>query len=108
LLQKIFSRWRIEDIRYCNDNGEEQNPHALNHWQRMIAAQNQQKNYADKRYRELAFEAKDQAFLKVSSMKGIVRFNKKGKSSPRFVGSFDIIGRIGSVVYRELYYLYVW
>jgi hypothetical protein len=41
LLQKIFSRWRIEDIRYCNDNGEEQNPHALNHWQRMIAAKSE-------------------------------------------------------------------
>ncbi|KAL4026018.1 hypothetical protein IC575_014425 [Cucumis melo] len=39
-------------------------------------------------------------FLKVAPMKGVLRFEKKGKLSPRFVGPFDILERIGSVAYR--------
>ncbi|TYK09567.1 pol protein [Cucumis melo var. makuwa] len=39
-------------------------------------------------------------FLKVAPMKGVLRFEKKGKLSPRFVGLFEIQKRIGSVAYR--------
>ena len=36
----------------------------------------------------------------MSPWKGVVRFGKKGKSVPRYVGPFEIIERIGSVAYR--------
>ncbi|GKA03142.1 putative reverse transcriptase domain-containing protein [Tanacetum coccineum] len=42
----------------------------------------------------------DQVLLKVSPWKGVVRFGKKGKLAPRYVGPFEILERIGPVAYR--------
>ncbi|XP_070004308.1 uncharacterized protein [Nicotiana sylvestris] len=53
--------------------------------ERMKTAQSCQKSYADMRRRELEFQVDDWVFLKVSPMKGIIRFRKKGKLSPRQV-----------------------
>ena len=39
-------------------------------------------------------------FLKVSPMKGIMRFGKKGNLAPRFLGPYEIIERIGNVAYK--------
>nr|GFD00802.1 reverse transcriptase domain-containing protein [Tanacetum cinerariifolium] len=46
------------------------------------------------------FSVADLVLLKVSSWKGVVRFGKKGKLAPRFVGPFEITERIGPVAYR--------
>ena len=59
-----------------------------------------QKSYADKRRRPLEFSVGDSVFLKVAPMKGVMRFGKKGKLSPRYIGPFEIIERIGKVAYR--------
>jgi hypothetical protein len=67
---------------------------------RIKTAQDRQKSYADKRRKELSFEVGDKVFLKVAPMKGILRFGKKGKLSPRFIGPFEIIEKIGNVAYR--------
>jgi hypothetical protein len=58
--------------------------------ERMSAAQSRQKSYTDNRMRPLEFELEDRVFLKVSPMRGVMRFWKKGKLSPRFVGPFEI------------------
>ncbi|GKD28700.1 putative reverse transcriptase domain-containing protein, partial [Tanacetum coccineum] len=42
----------------------------------------------------------DQVLLKVSSWKGVVRFSRKGKLAPRYVGPFKIVKRVGLVAYR--------
>ena len=68
--------------------------------QRLETARSRNKSYADKRRRPLEFEVGDHVFLKVSPKKGIMRFGKKGKLSPRFVGPFLILERIGEVAYR--------
>ena len=68
--------------------------------QHMKTSQNRQKNYADKRRKPLEFTVGEQVFLKVSPMRGIMRFGKKGKLSPRYVGPFEILERIGPVAYR--------
>ena len=52
---------------------------------RLKIAQSRQKSYADVRRRELVFHVEDWRFLKVSPMKGVMRFVKKGKLSPRYV-----------------------
>ncbi|KAA0055585.1 pol protein [Cucumis melo var. makuwa] len=39
-------------------------------------------------------------FLKVVPMRGVLRFKRKGKLSPRFVGPFEILKRISPVAYR--------
>ncbi|KAL4035263.1 hypothetical protein IC575_003944 [Cucumis melo] len=59
-----------------------------------------QKSYPDVRRKDLEFEVGDMVFLKVAPMKGVLRFTKKGKLSPRFVGPFEILERIGPVAYR--------
>ena len=67
---------------------------------RLKKAQSHQKSYADVRRRELEFQVDDWVFLKVSSMKGLMRFGKKGKLSPRYVGPYKILKRIGKVAYE--------
>ncbi|KAI3794915.1 hypothetical protein L1987_37556 [Smallanthus sonchifolius] len=67
---------------------------------RMKAAQDRQKSYADKRRRPIEFDVGDRVMLKVSPWKGIIRFRKRGKLSPRFVGPFRIMARVGEVAYR--------
>ncbi|KAD2805709.1 hypothetical protein E3N88_39086 [Mikania micrantha] len=64
------------------------------------AARDRQKSYADNRRRPLEFQIGDLVMLKVSPWKGIFRFGKRGKLSPRFVGPFKILERIRSVAYR--------
>jgi hypothetical protein len=63
-------------------------------------AQARQKNYADKRHQPLVFQVNDHVYLKVSPMKGVNRFEVKGKLAPRYIGSFSILERYGPVVYR--------
>ncbi|TYJ96313.1 pol protein [Cucumis melo var. makuwa] len=66
----------------------------------MHTAQSRQKSYADVRRKDLEFEIGDKVFLKVAPMKGVLRFERRGKLSPRFVGPFEILERIGPVAYR--------
>ncbi|KAJ9544751.1 hypothetical protein OSB04_024458 [Centaurea solstitialis] len=68
--------------------------------EKLKAARDRQKSYADNRRKPLEFQVGDRVLLKVSPWKGIIRFGKKGKLSPRFVGPFEILERIGSVAYR--------
>ncbi|GJU53016.1 putative reverse transcriptase domain-containing protein [Tanacetum coccineum] len=67
---------------------------------RLKAARNRQKSYANKRRKPLEFSVGDYVLLKVSPWKGVVRFGKKGKLAPRFVGPFEIIEKVGPVAYR--------
>ncbi|GJV52694.1 putative reverse transcriptase domain-containing protein [Tanacetum coccineum] len=58
---------------------------------RLKAARDCQKSYDDERRKPLEFSVGDYVLLKVSLWKGVVRFGKKGKLAPRFVGPFEII-----------------
>ena len=52
---------------------------------RLAICYNRKKSYADNRKRALEFEMGDQVYLKILPMKGVMRFGKKGKFSPRYV-----------------------
>ncbi|GJS65868.1 putative reverse transcriptase domain-containing protein [Tanacetum coccineum] len=67
---------------------------------RLKAARDHQKSYADKRRKPLEFSVGDYVLLKVSPWKGVVRFRKKWKLAPRFVGPFKIIEKVGPAAYR--------
>ncbi|GJT40165.1 putative reverse transcriptase domain-containing protein [Tanacetum coccineum] len=67
---------------------------------RLKAARDRKKSYADKRMKPLEFSVGDYVLLKVSPWKCVVRFRKKGKLTPRFVGPFKIIEKVGPVAYR--------
>ncbi|GJU05218.1 putative reverse transcriptase domain-containing protein [Tanacetum coccineum] len=68
--------------------------------EKLKAARDHQKSYADNRRKPLEFEVGDRVMLKVSPWKGVIRFRKKGKLAPRYVGPFEILERIGPVAYR--------
>nr|GEZ04776.1 hypothetical protein [Tanacetum cinerariifolium] len=59
-----------------------------------------EKSYADKHRKSLEFQPGDHVFLKVSPARGVRRFGIKGKLSPRFIGPFEILDRVGEVSYR--------
>ena len=66
----------------------------------LLMAQSGQKSYAGVRRRPLEFEVGDHVFLKVMPKRGVVRFGKRGKLSPRFIGPLEILERVGTVAYR--------
>ncbi|GJW70809.1 putative reverse transcriptase domain-containing protein [Tanacetum coccineum] len=68
--------------------------------QRMQAARDRQKSYADLKRKPMEFEVGDNVMLKVLPWKGVVRFGKQGKLNPRFVGPFKVIKRVGDVAYK--------
>jgi hypothetical protein len=63
-------------------------------------AQSRQKSYADGKRRDVSFQEGDYVYLKVSPIRGLRRFKVKGKLSPRFIGPFQILQRVGEVAYR--------
>ncbi|GJY78095.1 putative reverse transcriptase domain-containing protein [Tanacetum coccineum] len=67
---------------------------------KLKAARDRQMSYADNRRKPLEFELGDRVMIKVSPWKGVIRFGKKGKLAPRYVGPFDILERVGPVAYQ--------
>ncbi|GKB95437.1 putative reverse transcriptase domain-containing protein [Tanacetum coccineum] len=64
----------------------------INH--RLQASRDRQRSYADKRRKPLEFQVGDKVMLKVSPWKGVIRFGKRGKLNPRYVGPFKILAKI--------------
>ncbi|GJS05290.1 putative reverse transcriptase domain-containing protein [Tanacetum coccineum] len=67
---------------------------------RIQAARDRQKSYADRRRKPLEFEAGDKVMLKVSPWKGVIRFGKREKLNPRYIGPFKILAKVGTLAYR--------
>jgi hypothetical protein len=63
-------------------------------------AQSRQKSYAEGKRRDLVFQEGDYLYLKVSPIRGLCRFKVQGKFSPRFIGPFKILERVGEVAYK--------
>ncbi|GKF23333.1 putative reverse transcriptase domain-containing protein, partial [Tanacetum coccineum] len=67
---------------------------------RIQVARDRQKSYANIRRKPMVFQVGDRVMLKVSPWKGVVRFGKRGKLNPRYVGPFKMIKRVGTVTYK--------
>ncbi|GJV33364.1 putative reverse transcriptase domain-containing protein [Tanacetum coccineum] len=63
------------------------------------AARDRQKSYANRRRKPLEFQVGDKVMLRVSSWKGVIRFDKRGKLNPRYIGPFKILANVGTEVY---------
>ncbi|GJR78457.1 putative reverse transcriptase domain-containing protein [Tanacetum coccineum] len=100
-LQHIFSQKELNIAETSMDRVlQETTEKILQIKDRLKAARDRQKSYADKRRKPLEFSVGDYVLLKVSPWKGVVRFGKKGKLAPRFVRPFEIIKKVGPVAYR--------
>ncbi|GJT35185.1 hypothetical protein Tco_0925604 [Tanacetum coccineum] len=66
----------------------------------MQAARDQQKNYSNLKRKPMEFQVGDRVMLKVLPWKGVVRFGKRGKLNPRYVGPFKVPEKGGSVAYK--------
>ncbi|GJT41320.1 putative reverse transcriptase domain-containing protein [Tanacetum coccineum] len=64
---------------------------------RIQATRDRQKSYANIRRKPMVFQVGDKIMLKVSPWKRVVRFGKRGKLNPRYVGPFKVIERVGTV-----------
>nr|GFB39398.1 DNA/RNA polymerases superfamily protein [Tanacetum cinerariifolium] len=67
---------------------------------RMQAARDRQKSYTDLKRKQMEFQVGDKVMLKVSPGKGVVRFGKRGKLNPGYVGPFKVLEKIGKVSYK--------
>ncbi|KAK6147895.1 hypothetical protein DH2020_018807 [Rehmannia glutinosa] len=68
--------------------------------ERIRTAHSRQKSYADKRRKDLEFEAGDEVFLRLFPRKGLINPRKGGKLSPRYIGPYKILQRIGKLAYK--------
>ena len=68
--------------------------------EKLLAAQSRKKEYADRKVKDMEFMEGEQVLLKVSPMKGVMRFGKRGKLSPRYIGPFEVLKRVGEVAYE--------
>ena len=68
--------------------------------ERLKVANNRHKSYADMKRKDIRYEIGEKVFLKVSPWKKVMRFGKKGKLSPRFIGPYEVIEKVGPVAYR--------
>ncbi|GKB83047.1 hypothetical protein Tco_0949942 [Tanacetum coccineum] len=66
----------------------------------MQAARDRQKSYTDLKRKPMEFQVEDKVMLKVSPWNGVVRFGKRGKLNPRYVGPFKMLEKVGEVAYK--------
>ncbi|XP_069151892.1 uncharacterized protein [Solanum lycopersicum] len=67
---------------------------------RLATAYSQQKSYTDNRKWPLEFDVGDHVYFNISPMKGVMRFGRKGKLIPRYVGSYEFLQRMRGVDYK--------
>ena len=68
--------------------------------QRLKVASDRHKSYANLKRKDIEYEVGDKVLLKVSPWRKVLRFGKKGKLRPRFIGLYEVLERIGPVAYR--------
>ena len=68
--------------------------------ERLKVSNDRQKSYADMKRKYIRYEIEEKVFLKVSPWKKVMRFGKNGKLSPRFIGPYEVIKKVGPVAYR--------
>ncbi|GKE09982.1 hypothetical protein Tco_1413533 [Tanacetum coccineum] len=66
----------------------------------MQVARDRKKSYSDLKRKPMEFQVGDKVMLKILPWKGVIRFGKRGKLNPRYVGSFKVLEKVGSIAYK--------
>nr|GEV59631.1 putative reverse transcriptase domain-containing protein [Tanacetum cinerariifolium] len=98
-LSRVHQTFHVSNLKKCYADEPLVMPLEGIH-EKLKEARTRQKSYADKYRRSLEFQQGDHVFLEVSPARGVRRFGIKGKLSPRFIGPFEILDRVGEVSYR--------
>ena len=75
--------------------------------ERLKVATDRKKSYANMKRKYIRYEVGKKVFSKVSPLKKVMRFGKKGKFSPRFIGPYEVIEKVGPMEYH-CHYLRNW
>ena len=67
---------------------------------RLKVSTNRHISYADMKRKNIPYEVGEKVFMKVSPLKKVMRFGKKGKLNPIFIGPYEMIEKVGLVAYR--------
>ena len=67
---------------------------------RLQLAKSRQKSYYNAKHRQISFEPGEHVYLRVTPMKGVKRFQTRGKLAPKFIGPFPVMPRVGTVAYQ--------
>ncbi|XP_060183067.1 uncharacterized protein LOC132613023 [Lycium barbarum] len=90
----------VDFVAMCGNCQQVKYEHQWPDEAKVLVAQSRPKNYADRKVQELKFAIGDQVQLKVSPMKCVMRFGKRGKLSTRYIDPFEILDCIGDVASR--------
>nr|GEU98749.1 putative reverse transcriptase domain-containing protein [Tanacetum cinerariifolium] len=93
---KKLARMYLKEVVTRNETTEK----VIQIKQRMHAARDRQKSYADLKHKPMKFQVGDRVMLIVSPWKGVVRFGKRGKLNPRYVRPFKVLAKAEDVTYR--------
>ncbi|GKE34734.1 putative reverse transcriptase domain-containing protein [Tanacetum coccineum] len=88
-------------IDFRNEIVQETTEKVIQIKQRIQAARDRQKSYADLERNPMEFQVGDKVMLKVSPWKGVVHFGKQGKLNPRYVGPFKVLENVGNKCYSN-------
>ncbi|GJW64813.1 putative reverse transcriptase domain-containing protein [Tanacetum coccineum] len=99
-VNRLFVGLRLETLSTSPEIVYETTEKIIQIKKHIQAARDRQKSYADRRRKPLEFEVGDKVMLKVSPWKGVIRFGKRGKLNPRYIGPFKIIAKVGTLAYQ--------
>ncbi|GJS48014.1 reverse transcriptase domain-containing protein [Tanacetum coccineum] len=99
-IQTLEDMLRACVIDFRNELVQETTERIIQIKQRIQTARDRQKSYADLKRKPMEFQVGDKVMLKVSPWKGVVRFGKRGKLNPRYVGPFKVLKKVGAVAYK--------